>query len=370
MRNRDALLICNNDYVDAPLRALPSSLVDIKEFANILEDPEIGAFNVISLVNQEIQAVRIAIARFCMDRRRDDVTLIYYSGHGIKDESGRLFLALKDTQLGLLSATGLSSQFLLEELSGCRAKSKVVILDCSYAGAILGGVMVPRDIVVLTSSSAIEHSFEESSRDKDQSRHKSHFTSGLIEGLKSGGADLDGDGAVTFNELFLYARRTVEIATVARQTPRIYDLTEEPVIAGRAAQPIFLSYSSSDAEFASALSNELRDAGHKVWIDTAGIAGGDDWRERIGVAIDASKLVLTVLSTEAFNSTWVRRELTYADTIGKPILPVLFRQCQLPSWYELQFGHIQRLDLTGNADSIGREPLLSSVKRVLQSRTL
>lgn len=175
---------------------------------------------------------------------------------------------------------------------------------------------------------------------------------------------------MTFNELFLYARRMVESATGERQSPRIYDLTERPVIAGRAARPIFLSYSRSDLEFASKLSGELRNGGHKVWMDAKGITGGDDWQERISAAIDSSKLILTVLSTEALNSTWVRRELSYADKVGKPILPVFCKTCQFPSWYELQFGHIQRLDLTGQVDAIDRELLLSAVKHVLRSRAL
>lgn len=369
MANRDALLISNTEYVDASLRRLDSMLIDVEDLAAVLRDPELGAFNVVSLVNQEIQAVRIAIARFCKDSQRGDVKLIYYSGHGLKDGNGRLFLALKDTQSNLLSATGLSSQFLLEELSDCRARSNVVILDCPYSGAILGGVIVPRDVVILTCSTAFQFSLEEPVDDQHRSRPKGQFSAGLIEGLKTGDADLDGDGTVTFNELFLYARRKVELVAGDKQTPRIYDLTEKPVIAGRAARHIFLSYSRTDSDFASRLGEELRSLGHKVWMDTKGISGGEDWPERIGAAIDASKLVVTVLSSEALNSTWVRRELSYADTEGKPILPVFYKACELPPWYELQFGHIQRLDLTGQADAISREPLLSSVKRALQSRS-
>ena|SRR6266568_969427 len=368
MGNRDALLICDTEYADASLRGLRSPLVDAEEFAAVLGDPELGAFNVVSLVNQEIQTVRIAIARLCRDSGKDDVNLIYYSGHGLKDEIGRLFLALKDTQVNLLSATGLSSQFLLEELSACRARSNVVILDCPFAGAILGGVIVPRDIVILACSTAFEYAFEGSPAERGSGA--SLFSAGLIEGLRTGDADLDGDGTVTFNELFLYARRAVEIATEGKQTPRIYDLTERPVIAGKAARPIFLSYGRTDSEFASKLSEDLRNSGHRVWMDTTGITGGDDWRERISVAIGASKLVLTVLSPEALSSTWVRRELGYADEVGKPILPVFYEACELPPWYELQFGHVQRLDLTGQVDAKSRELLLSSVKRLLQSRSL
>jgi hypothetical protein len=362
MGNRDALLICNTEYDDVSLSGLHPLQVDVEEFAAVLGNPELGAFNVTSLVNQEVQAVRVAIARLCKDSSKDDVKLIYYFGRGLKDENARLFLALKDTQVNLLSATGLSSQFLLEEVSNCRARSNVIILDCPFSGAILGGVIVPRDVVILACSTAYELAL---------SQHlsgPSPFSAGLIEGLKTGDADLDGDGNVSFNELFQYARRKVEVATEGNQSPRIYDLTERPVIASTAARPIFLSYSRADSEFASILAGELRNFGHKVWMDITGITGGDDWRERIGAAINTSKLVVAILSSEALSSTWVRRELSYADEVGKPILPVFYKPPELPSWYELQFGSIQRLDLTGQVDAVNREKLLSSVKRTLQSR--
>lgn len=371
MGNRNALLICNAEYTDSSLPMLHSPQVEAQEFAAVLGDPDLGSFNVTSIVNQEVQAVRIAIARLCRDSRVDDVNLIYYSGHGLKNEVGRLFLALKDTQVNLLSATGLSSQFLLEELSFCRAKSNVVILDCSFAGAILGDVIVPRDIVILACSTHIQYSFD-GSLGGSLAEHKSGpspFSAGLIEGLRTGDADFDGDGTVTFNELFLYAKNSMELGAERKQTPRIYDLTERPVVAGRAVRPIFISYSRTDSEFATRLGEELRHSGHRVWMDATGIVGGDDWRERISVAIDESKLVLTVLSSEALDSTWVRRELSYADKAGKPIIPVFYKACELPSWYELQFGHIQRLDLTGQVAAVRRETLLSAVKRVLQSRS-
>src|ERR1700744_33382 len=120
--------------------------------------------------------------------------------------------------------------------------------------------------------------------------------------LKACDADSNGDGTVTFNELFAYAKRKVELVTKGNQTPRIYDLTEEPIIAGRVARPIFLSYSRSDSDFSSKLGGQLRGAGHRVWMDTTEITGGDDWRDRIGAAIDASKLVVAILSSDALNS--------------------------------------------------------------------
>jgi hypothetical protein len=369
MAGRDALLIYSSDYIDNRLRSVVTPVAEIEGLAAVLGDPELGAFNVTRLVNREIQEVRVAIARFCQNRQRDDVVLIHYSGHGIKDENGRLFLGLKDTEVDILSATGLGTRFLLEEFSYNRSRSNVLILDCNYSGAVLTEVTLAREIAILTAAGPVEFTFFEEQDNEGLPRWKGAFTAGLIEGLRTGDADLDGDGTVTFDELFLHAKGAVERATNGRQTPRMFSLTQKPVIAGRAARPIFLSYSRSDADFTAALSDALHTTGHKIWMDTEGISGGEDWRERIGNAIDESKLVLAVLSPEAFNSSWVRRELSYADNVKKPILPVVYKACEIPAWYELQFGHIQRLDLTAQANAVEAEPLLSSIKEVLRSKS-
>ena len=92
------------------------------------------------------------------------------------------------------------------------------------------------------------------------------------------------------------------------------------------------------------IKDELLSAGQKVWMDEQGIAGGDDWLGRIGTALDEAKALIAILSPEAFGSEWVRRELNYADKARKPILPVFCEHCDIPSWFELQFGGLQRLD--------------------------
>ena len=291
--------------------------------------------------------------------------MIYYSGYGVKDYRGDLFFAFKDTDLDILRATALSNRFLLEELAASRSRFRVLILDCAYSGGVLRGATVPNEIVILTASGPVEYAFESESRPQS-----GLFTQGLIEGLRTGDADLDGDGSITFDELFLYSKRRVEILTDGSQTPRIFSLTEKPIVASKVARPIFISYSRSDMGFALELGGKLREAGHKVWIDTKGIPGGHDWRVRITSAIEASKLVLIILSPEALESEWVQRELNYADKLKKPILPVVSKaSSSLPPWFDFQFGQLQRVDLTGPIDDESLQTVLSSIKEVLRSRT-
>ncbi|MEH1127916.1 hypothetical protein [Micromonospora sp. CPCC 206061] len=51
--------------------------------------------------------LRRRVAAFFADRNPDDVLLLHFSCHGLKDQRGRLYLAAADTELSFLAATGL-----------------------------------------------------------------------------------------------------------------------------------------------------------------------------------------------------------------------------------------------------------------------
>ena len=106
---------------------------------------------------------------------------------------------------------------------------------------------------------------------------------------------------------------------------------------------IFISYARLDVEFAKRVNADLRYRNLTTWIDELGIRGGDDWPERIALAIEQCTAVLAILSPSAFQSKWVRRELEFADKRGKSIIPIVFQTHELPPTFELRFGHLQRI---------------------------
>lgn len=69
--------------------------------------------------------------------RPEDVFVAYFSGHGQLDGS-RLYLVL-DRSVPDETRTMFSSVWLIEALRGCRAKRRLLILDCCHAGAAIGG---------------------------------------------------------------------------------------------------------------------------------------------------------------------------------------------------------------------------------------
>ena len=140
MSRRLALIIGNSEYDDATLARLKKSDADVRDLAEALQDPEIGGFDeVSSFLNEPAHIVRREIARFFTQKSSDDLLLLYFSGHGVKDDLGRLFLAVKDTEHNLLSATAVPSSSITDEMDNSRSRRQVLILDCCHSGAFAQG---------------------------------------------------------------------------------------------------------------------------------------------------------------------------------------------------------------------------------------
>jgi formylglycine-generating enzyme required for sulfatase activity len=241
---RCALIIASYEYEDTDLRQLVAPAQDAEALAHVLADPAIGGFEVQTLLNELSYQVNRAIETFFADRRRDDLILLYFSGHGIKDEEGRLYLTTRDTRRKMLRTTAIPATLVNDVMRYSRSRRQVLLLDCCYSGAFARGLVVragqvvgtgeyfkeARGQVVLTASDALQYSFE-----GDQIKGegvRSVFTHTLVRGLETGEADLDGDGYISFDELYdyVYDRVTDE---VPQQKPRkwVFDVQGEILIA-------------------------------------------------------------------------------------------------------------------------------------------
>jgi hypothetical protein len=70
------------------------------------------------------------------------------------------------------------------------------------------------------------------------------------------------------------------------------------------------------------LENDLERLGHEVWYDQQ-LSGGQAWWDEILAQIRACDIFVFVLDPASVSSTACKREYTYADTTGAPILPIL-----------------------------------------------
>ncbi|MFC8518292.1 PQQ-binding-like beta-propeller repeat protein [Streptomyces sp. NPDC057257] len=228
MGRRLALLVATYAYQDDGLRQLTAPAHDAEALAEVLRDPEIAGFEVTTLVNEPHHRVGAALGDLLHDRRHDDLVLLYFTGHGLKDDEGRLHLATTDTRRTNLMFTALSAERIHQAMDACMSRRQVLVLDCCYSGAGARLAKADGDVhtldrfggrgrTVLTASDAMQYSFE-----GDQvhgSAAQSVFTRHLVQGLRDGSADLDGDGDITLDELYTYVHDRV-VAEMPQQRPK------------------------------------------------------------------------------------------------------------------------------------------------------
>jgi Caspase domain len=228
---RSALIVANDRYTDPGLRRLRAPGRDAQALARVLRDPGIGDFEVRVLLNEPAHEVNLAVEEFFADRRPDDLLLVHFSCHGVKDESGELFFAAANTRLRRLGATAVAAEFVNRRMSRSRSRRVVLLLDCCYAGAFERGMTARagtgigigeqfggRGRAVITASSAMEYAFEGDELADTREQAPSVFTSALVEGLEIGEADRDQDGLVALDELYDYVYDKVRAVT-PHQTP-------------------------------------------------------------------------------------------------------------------------------------------------------
>jgi uncharacterized caspase-like protein len=170
---RRALVVATYEYADGGLRRLTAPEHDADSFAEVLKNPAIAGFDVTMLVNQPHYVVGEAIADFYTGAGRDDLTLLYFTGHGVKDDEGRLYLAMTNTRREALMFTAISGAQLNDAMDSSRSRRKILILDCCYSGAFPAGRTAKSDEgvhtlerfqgrgrAVLTASDATQYAFE------------------------------------------------------------------------------------------------------------------------------------------------------------------------------------------------------------------
>ena len=117
----------------------------------------------------------------------------------------------------------------------------------------------------------------------------------------------------------------------------------------------FVSYSRADTDFVLRLCQDLRAAGASIWLDKLDIHPGEEWDQAIERGLSECGLMLVVLSPKSVTSQNVLDEIGYALSRKKPLIPVLYRDCEVP--YRLS--RIQYIDFRTAYDERLRDLLLA-----------
>ncbi len=229
MGRRLALLIGSSTYADPKLRRLHKPDADVASLASVLRDPEIGGFDDVQThVDANVATLQRAVAALFAHKHTDDLLLLYFAGHGIKDEYGHLHLAAADTDSELLSATALSSDFITREMDRSRSRKQILVLDCCFSGAFSGTFAADAvgttqafttdsvGRVILTATDAFQYAWEDEKAITDANSLFTHF---LVEGIRSGNADINADGLITADEWYEFVYNAVRAAS-PKQTPQ------------------------------------------------------------------------------------------------------------------------------------------------------
>ncbi len=245
MSGKYALIIGNTEYSDSSLVQLTAPGKDAQNLARILNSTDICAFdNVDILLNQPEPIVRDAIDSFFDSKKMDDLLVLYFSGHGIRDEIGALYLAVQNTNRYRLRTTAIKSDFIRESMDQSRSRRQILILDCCNSGAfsqgtkaVTGGSVGTASAfegngygrIVLTASDSTQFAWE---GDKIIGEtENSLFTHFLIKGLE-GEADTDHDGKITVDDLYDYAYEKI-VNITPKQTPGKWSYKQQGEIALR-----------------------------------------------------------------------------------------------------------------------------------------
>lgn len=186
---KKALIVGIDDYPSSPLRGCVN---DAKAIADTIRKNGDGSPNfAIKLITSPKTAVTRRVLRKALESLflgESDMTLLYFSGHGMIKSTGG-YLVTRDA---LQYDEGVSMDVVLELANQSPSKNKIIILDCCHSGALgtprIGGTelaQLSEGLSVLTASRDSESALEFDG--------SGVFTSLVVDALNGGAADLRGN---------------------------------------------------------------------------------------------------------------------------------------------------------------------------------
>ncbi|MGW4071653.1 caspase, EACC1-associated type [Nocardia grenadensis] len=191
-----AVLIGVSRYTDSRLHDIPAARTNVEDMARALTAPGSAfAEEYCQVLTDPGQPTQIGRTLTTAARDARDVLLVYYTGHGVVAQGGRLYLALPDTDDNHPEWSSVPFATLRDTLAHSRARTRVLILDCCYSGrafeamsssaAVIDGQIDIQGTYTITSSSR-----NETSEAPEGHRHTA-FTGALLRAAADTGLTLD-----------------------------------------------------------------------------------------------------------------------------------------------------------------------------------
>jgi formylglycine-generating enzyme required for sulfatase activity len=216
---RVAILIASSKFPDEPgLVPLRCPENDVDAVNEVLASPRFGQFDTtLVFKNAPHYEILPSIETVLNDASKDDLVLVYFSGHGkTLEASNNLCLTTTNSRLKALASTSIQVEMLQSLFRRSYAQSKILVLDCCYSGAAgkafaKGGAVDDQlqqlakgqGTFIMTASTAYQTAVEK----KEDSLGL--FTKHFVHGITSGEADKDEDGNIDIYELYQYVSAKV-----------------------------------------------------------------------------------------------------------------------------------------------------------------
>jgi hypothetical protein len=204
-----ALLVGNRHFPEDPehLPDLNGPHNDVASLADVLTAGPGALFRPADVelkTERKADEICAGIEQLLRDAARTDLVLLYYSGHGYRDDSQSLRLTGLDSRSGLMSRA-VGTHEINAMIGRSAAAAVVVILDCCSAGAFNGrdptAALGGQGRFVLMASQA-----RTTASDAESATEMSRFTGHLVRGLQGEAAE-PGTDHITFIDLYGYLRR-------------------------------------------------------------------------------------------------------------------------------------------------------------------
>ncbi len=227
---RRGLAVATGRYRHDRLPDLSSPAQDAEAAKRILGNSAIGDFQSFDiLLNNDLLTLVNRIYDFFHGAEKDDFLLLYVSCHGRRGSEGELYLATIDTDMDRLPPTAIPADNIRRWADESPAQSVVVVLDCCHAGAVVGELKQRnrRDRILLLSTAA--HELAHEGRSTEAKALPSAFAGAFFEGIETGMADRNLDGAITVREAFDYAMAQLR-RSGSGQTPQMRANVERDLV--------------------------------------------------------------------------------------------------------------------------------------------
>lgn len=272
--------------------------------------------------------------------------LVYFSGHGGTLED-QYFLVPNDFDPDDLPGSSLDAADFSGRIDAIPAQKTIVLLDCCHAGGIRGIKGAGRAGAFRNTPGTLAHQLDSgsgkviiaSSKDDQKSytgQQYSIFTECLLEALNGNNTGKD-EPYVSFAEVWSYLDKQVPARAPRPQQPVIhaenltgFPLCKNQVEAIPAIPKVFIVHDPADHHYLEELRKQLSVLARRGKIehwDPTEMMAGSRISETVDHELSDSQLVVLLVSADYLYSDECYELQEKADELGKPILPVIVRDC-------------------------------------------